>query len=152
MGHQVELAGLSIDTRHFIDGVRLESKETFEDISPIDGSHLANISRGGVREIDLAVQAARKAFPAWANLGPKKRGELLHKLADLVEANLEPLANLETLDNGSLLRSHIRGVMPRVALNLRFLRTGQSTIFITKFGKPVDTQTIFLGIQAVWQR
>jgi 5-carboxymethyl-2-hydroxymuconic-semialdehyde dehydrogenase len=120
MGHQVELAGLSIDTRHFIDGVRLESKETFEDISPIDGSHLANISRGGVREIDLAVQAARKAFPAWANLGPKKRGELLHKLADLVEANLEPLANLETLDNGSLLRSHIRGVMPRVALNLRF--------------------------------
>jgi hypothetical protein len=50
MGHQVELAGLSIDTRHFIDGVRLESKETFEDISPIDGSHLANISRGGVPE------------------------------------------------------------------------------------------------------
>jgi 5-carboxymethyl-2-hydroxymuconic-semialdehyde dehydrogenase len=53
-------------------------------------------------------------------MGPKLRGEKLHALADLIEANLEALANLETLDNGSLLRSHIRGVMPRVALNLRF--------------------------------
>ncbi len=53
-------------------------------------------------------------------MGPKKRGELLHKLADLVEANIETLAQLETMDNGSLLRSHRRGVMPRVALNIRF--------------------------------
>lgn len=117
---KVNLAGLEVDTRHFIDGERIASEQSFENFSPIDGALLCQVSRGGKKEIDLAVAAARRAFPAWSKLGPKKRGELLHKLADLVEENLEPLANLETLDNGSLLRSHIRGVMPRVALNIRF--------------------------------
>lgn len=115
-----EIAGLEIDTRHFINGARLSSEQTFQNFSPIDNSLLCEVSRGGAREVDLAVEAARAAFPGWAKMGPESRGELLHKLADLVEENLEALANLETLDNGSLLRSHIRGVMPRVALNLRF--------------------------------
>jgi aminomuconate-semialdehyde/2-hydroxymuconate-6-semialdehyde dehydrogenase len=116
----VALAGLTVDTRHFIGGQRVASAETFDNFSPIDGALLAKISKGGQREADLAVEAARKAFPEWSKMGPKKRGELLHRLAELVEQNIEKLANLETLDNGSLLRSHIRGVMPRVALNLRF--------------------------------
>lgn len=120
MANTVELAGLSVDTRHFIGGQRVASAETFDNVSPIDGALLAKVSRGGEKEVDLAVQAARKAFPEWAAMGPQARGVKLHALADLVEANLEALANLETLDNGSLLRSHIRGVMPRVALNLRF--------------------------------
>ncbi len=120
MTDTVTLAGLTVDTRHFIGGQRVASSETFDNFSPIDGALLARISKGGQREADLAVAAARKAFPEWSRLGPKGRGELLHRLAALVEENLEQLANLETLDNGSLLRSHIRGVMPRVALNLRF--------------------------------
>jgi 5-carboxymethyl-2-hydroxymuconic-semialdehyde dehydrogenase len=53
-------------------------------------------------------------------MGPRKRGEILLRLAELVEANIETLAQLETMDNGSLLRSHRRGVMPRVAMNIRF--------------------------------
>lgn len=118
--HQVQLAGLTVDTRHAIGGERVASAETFESVSPIDGSVLARIARGGGAEVDAAVQAARAAFPAWRDLGPRGRGELLHRLADLVEANLEQLANLETLDNGSLLRSHRRGVMPRAAMNIRF--------------------------------
>lgn len=116
----VEIAGLPVDTRHFINGERVSSAETFQNHSPIDGAFLCDVSRGGAAEVDAAVLAAQAAFASWAALGPVKRGELLHKLADLVEANLEGLANLETLDNGSLLRSHLRGVMPRVALNLRF--------------------------------
>ncbi len=120
MTDTVALAGLTVDTRHFIGGQRVASAETFDNFSPIDGALLAKISKGGQREADLAVEAARKAFPEWSKMGPKKRGELLHRLAELVEQNIEKLANLETLDNGSLLRSHIRGVMPRVALNLRF--------------------------------
>ncbi len=118
--HQVRLAGLTVDTRHAIGGERVASTGTFESVSPIDGAVLAHIARGGAVEVDAAVQAARAAFPAWRDLGPRGRGELLHRLADLVEANLEPLATLETLDNGSLLRSHRRGVMPRVAMNIRF--------------------------------
>lgn len=118
--HHVDIAGLRVDTRHLIGGARVASPETFETISPIDGAVLAHLSRGTAVEVDAAVAAARAAFPAWRDLGAAGRGALLHRLADLVEANVEPLSQLETLDNGSLLRSHRRGVMPRVALNIRF--------------------------------
>ena len=116
----VEVVGIKVDTRHFIAGERVASAETFTNTSPIDGSFLGEISRGGADEVELAVAAARKAFPVWAAMGPAKRGALLLKLAELVEANIETLAQLETMDNGSLLRSHRRGVMPRVAMNIRF--------------------------------
>ena len=118
--HQVTLAGLTVDTRHFIGGERVASAETFESVSPIDGQLLAHVARGGAAEVDQAVTAARAAFPGWRDLGAEGRREILHRLAHLVERDLEQLANLETLDNGSLLRSHRRGVMPRVAMNLRF--------------------------------
>lgn len=116
----VNVAGIDIDTRHYIGGQRIASAETYENTSPIDGSFLGNISRGSELEVNQAVAAAKAAFPAWAAMGPQKRGELLLKLAELVEANIEELSNIETLDNGSLLRSHRRGVMPRVAMNIRF--------------------------------
>lgn len=118
--HTIDVAGVTVDTRHFINGQRVESAQTYTNTSPIDGTFLGDIARGGATEVDAAVAAARAAFPAWAKLGPKKRGALLSKLAELVEANVETLANIETMDNGALLRSHLRGVMPRVAMNIRF--------------------------------
>ncbi len=114
------VAGVDVDTRHWIGGSRLASASTFADISPIDGSPLGNIARGGKAEVDAAVAAARAAFPSWAALNPRERGVIIHRIADLVEANIEQLAQVETADNGSLLRSHRRGVMPRVVHNLRF--------------------------------
>lgn len=118
--HTIDVAGVQVDTRHFINGQRVSSPETYVNTSPIDGTFLGEIARGGATEVDAAVAAARAAFPAWARLGAKKRGALLSKLADLIEANVETLANIETLDNGALLRSHLRGVMPRAAMNIRF--------------------------------
>lgn len=117
---QVEIAGVNIDTRHFINGERVSSNETFTNTSPIDGGFLGEFASGTEAEVNLAVSAAKKAFPAWSKLGPQGRGALLLKLAELVEANVETLSQIETLDNGSLLRSHRRGVMPRVAMNIRF--------------------------------
>ena len=116
----VEIAGVLIDTRHYIDGKRVASVETFENTSPIDGSFLGNFSRGGKSEIDAAVSAAKSAFPEWRDLGPISRGKILEKLATLIEENIEVLSQIETLDNGSLLRSNRRGVMPRAAANIRF--------------------------------
>ena len=116
----VSVYGVEIDTRHFIGGKRLASIDTYANTSPIDGSFLGDFARGGPEEVNQAVAAAQKAFPAWAALGAQKRGELLFKLADLIEENIETLANIETLDNGALLRSNLRGVMPRVAMNIRF--------------------------------
>jgi 5-carboxymethyl-2-hydroxymuconic-semialdehyde dehydrogenase len=116
----VEIAGVFIDTRHYIDGQRVASVETFENTSPIDGSFLGNFSRAGASEVDAAVVAAKTAFPEWSELGPRGRGDKLEKLATLIEENIEVLSQIETLDNGSLLRSNRRGVMPRAAANIRF--------------------------------
>ncbi|MYV98744.1 aldehyde dehydrogenase, partial [Streptomyces sp. SID3343] len=64
--------------------------------------------------------AARAAFPGWAATTPAERAGVLRAIADRVEARLADLAIVETTDNGALLRSHVRGVMPRVAHNFRF--------------------------------
>ncbi len=116
----VTVAGVEVDTRHWIDGRRVASSATFASVSPIDGEVLAEIHRGGAAEAHAAVTAATHAFTEWSRWSPSERAVVLNTLADLVEENLEPLSQLETRDNGSLLRSHRRGVMPRVAMNIRF--------------------------------
>ncbi|MFJ9738576.1 aldehyde dehydrogenase [Streptomyces sp. NPDC101166] len=114
------IAGVTVDTRHWIGGERVASAETFADISPIDGSVLGEIARGTARETAAAVAAAKAAFPGWAATSRAERARILHAIADGVEKRLEDLAIVETCDNGALLRSHRRGVMPRVAHNFRF--------------------------------
>ncbi|HTZ91732.1 MAG TPA: aldehyde dehydrogenase [Streptosporangiaceae bacterium] len=98
----------------------MSSPATFTDVSPIDETPLAEVARGGAAEVDAAVQAAAAAFPAWAATPAPERAALLHAIADGIDKRVADLAELETLDNGSLLRSHRRSVMPRVAHNFRF--------------------------------
>ncbi len=112
--------GVRVDTRHWIGGARVSSSRTFTDISPIDETAIAEIAAGSQPEVDRAVQAARAAFPAWAALPAQERASILHRIADEIDHRVEDLAVVETRDNGSLLRSHRRGVMPRVAMNFRF--------------------------------
>ncbi|MGC5568619.1 aldehyde dehydrogenase [Streptomyces sp. FR-108] len=118
--HLTTVAHVPVDTRHFIGGERIASARTFTDVSPIDGTPLGEIARGGAPEADAAVAAARAAFPGWADTPRAERARLLGAVADGVEKRLEELAVVETHDNGALLRSHRRGVMPRVAHNFRF--------------------------------
>ncbi|MFC3980574.1 aldehyde dehydrogenase [Streptosporangium jomthongense] len=114
------VAGIPVHGDHWIGGERVGSPTTFDDHSPIDQTLLAQVARGGAAEVDAAVGAAHAAFPAWAATSRAERARLLHAIADGVEARLEDLAIVETTDNGALLRSHLRGVMPRVAHNFRF--------------------------------
>ncbi|GII63763.1 aldehyde dehydrogenase [Sphaerisporangium krabiense] len=114
------VAGVEVEGRHWIGGERVSSTRTFEDVSPIDEQVIAEIARGGADEAAEAVRAAHAAFPAWARTTREERARLLHAIADGVERRLERLAGVETTDNGALLRSHLRGVMPRVAHNFRF--------------------------------
>ncbi len=118
--HVVQVEGIAVDTRHWIGGRRVPSADTFADVSPIDESVIAHVAAGGTDEVDAAVSAAREAFPAWAALPVAERSAVLRRVADGVEARVEELARVETRDNGSLIRSHRRGVMPRVAMNFRF--------------------------------
>lgn len=118
--HTLTVAGVAVDTRHWIGGRRVASTETFTDVSPIDGGTIGEISRGTAPEAAAAVAAAKAAFPAWAATSRAERARILHAIADGVEKRIEELSIVETTDNGALLRSHRRGVMPRVAHNFRF--------------------------------
>ncbi|MEU9331825.1 aldehyde dehydrogenase [Streptomyces sp. NPDC048290] len=118
--HRITVAGVPVDTRHWIGGRRIASATTFDDLSPIDGTLIGAISRATPTDAATAVAAAKAAFPAWAATSRAERARLLHAVADGVEKRLEELALVETTDNGALLRSHRRGVMPRVAHNFRY--------------------------------
>jgi aminomuconate-semialdehyde/2-hydroxymuconate-6-semialdehyde dehydrogenase len=110
-----------VPTGHYIDGQRVESGETFEVRSPIDWDwKLADMARGGAAEVDAAVGAARRAFPAWAALGPEGRHAALTRLADAIDAAVPRLADVETVDNGSLHEAMAQRVLPRAANNIRF--------------------------------
>jgi aminomuconate-semialdehyde/2-hydroxymuconate-6-semialdehyde dehydrogenase len=99
------VAGVEVDTRHWIGGERVAGAQTFDDVSPLDGEVIATVSRGGQAEVDAAVAAAREAFPEWASTPPAERSAILNRVADGVEKRIEDLAQVETRDNGSLLRS-----------------------------------------------
>src|SRR5215470_16252481 len=114
------VAGVAVDTRHWIGGRRAGSPATFTDLSPIDSEPIAEVARGGSAEVDAAVGAARAAFGGWAAAPPAERAGVLRAIATGVRARIEELAQVETRDNGSLLRSHRRSVMPRVAHNFEF--------------------------------
>lgn len=115
-----EIEGHRVDTRHWIDGKRVEGARYFEDVSPIDEAVIAEVAAGAPEDVARAVEAATRAFASWKQTPPEQRAGYLHAIADLIESRIEQLAAVETRDNGSLLRSHLRGVMPRVAHNFRF--------------------------------
>jgi 5-carboxymethyl-2-hydroxymuconic-semialdehyde dehydrogenase len=120
MDAKATVEGVEVSTLHWIGGERVPSGDAFADVSPIDETVIAEVARGGPADAARAVAAARAAFPGWAATPPETRARLLHAVADRVDAEVERLAAVETRDNGSLLRSMRRSVMPRVARNFRF--------------------------------
>jgi len=78
------------------------SGRQFETINPATGEAICDVAEADAPDVDRAVEAARNAFYRgdWSKMSARKRGELLYKLADLIEQHQEELARLETLDNG----------------------------------------------------
>jgi hypothetical protein len=96
--------GLNLQTRPFIGG-RFDdapAEHAFDCVSPIDGKRIASLAEVGVRGVDAAVKAARKAFDAgsWANMAPRARKKVMLRLAALVDQHREELALLDTLCMG----------------------------------------------------
>jgi aldehyde dehydrogenase (NAD+) len=87
-----------------IDGKWVDSVsgKTFETINPATGKVIAKVAEGDSADVDKAVKAARKAFDGgpWQKMNARERGKCINRLANLIEDNLEELAQLETLDNG----------------------------------------------------
>src|SRR5258708_124952 len=87
-----------------IDGrwVAAKSGETFDVFNPATGQRIARAAACEKPDVDAAVAAARKAFDEgpWPRMTPSERGKIIWKIGDLILANLEELAQLESLDNG----------------------------------------------------
>lgn len=90
--------------RLLIDGnwVEAVSGKRFDVLDPATGDVIATVAEGDRADVNAAVKAARRAFEdsAWSRLTASERGKLLWKLADLLEANLDEFAEIESLDNG----------------------------------------------------
>jgi aminomuconate-semialdehyde/2-hydroxymuconate-6-semialdehyde dehydrogenase len=112
--------GVEVSTEHWIGGERVASGSTFTDISPIDETPIAEVARGGADEAAQAVEAAKGGFEAWGSTAPKERAEVLHRVGELIEERASDIAKVETRDNGSLLRSMTKSVIPRAGHNFHF--------------------------------
>ena len=119
-----QAAGLKSPIRYqlFINGEFVDalSGETLATLNPHDNSVIAQVAMAGHADVDLAVKAAQQAFPAWSRMQAADRGRILLKLADLIEANGEELARLESLDTGHPIRDCRMLDVPRTAGCFRY--------------------------------
>lgn len=117
---RAEISDVAVSPDHYIGGKRVASKETFEVRSPLDWDwKLADVARGDALTADAAVTAAGRAFEVWSGLSPARRADLLHRLADLIDDNIDDLAVVECVDMAMLLESLQARVIHRGAENLR---------------------------------
>ena len=117
---RIDIEGVSVSPDHYIGGRRVSSAGTFEDRSPLDWSRkLGDFARGNAAAAKQAVAAAEEAFPDWSAAGVAERAACMHRLADLIDANVTPLARLECLDMAMLQESLELRVIPRGARNFR---------------------------------
>jgi aldehyde dehydrogenase (NAD+) len=113
---------LDVPTKLYIGGAWVDgvAGATIPVLNPFDNTTLAEVAEARAEDVDRAVAAARAAFPAWTRLAAHERGRLLLKLADRIEAEAEPLAQLEAIDTGHPIRDCLNLDVPRTALCYRY--------------------------------
>jgi aldehyde dehydrogenase len=94
--------------------------EYFENLSPVDGQSFTKVARSTEEDIELALDAAWAAAPSWNASSATTRSNLLLKIADVMEANLEALARAETWDNGKALRETRAADLPLAIDHFRY--------------------------------
>ncbi|MEL7147277.1 MAG: aldehyde dehydrogenase family protein, partial [Bacteroidota bacterium] len=92
----------------------------FENISPVDGNSFTKIPRSTAEDVDLAIDAAWEAAKSWNKSSATERSNMLLKIADVMEANLEVLARAETWDNGKALRETRAADLPLAIDHFRY--------------------------------
>ena len=112
----------------------------FENTSPVNGKVFCEVARSTAEDIELALDAAHAAAPAWGRTSAAERSNILNKIADRVEANLEMLAVGETWDNGKPVRETLAADMPLVVDHFRYfagaIRAQEGSL------SEVDTDTV----------
>ncbi len=92
----------------------------FDVITPINGSIYTKAARSDAKDVELALDAAHAAADGWGRTSPTDRSNLLLKIADRIEANLELLAYAETVDNGKPIRETLNADIPLAVDHFRY--------------------------------
>ncbi|TNC19102.1 aldehyde dehydrogenase family protein [Georgenia sp. 311] len=92
----------------------------FADQSPVDGKTFTEVARGTAEDIELALDAAHAAAPAWGRTSVAQRALVLHRIADRMEENLERLAVAETWENGKPVRETLAADLPLAIDHFRY--------------------------------
>ena len=118
--------------------------EYFENISPVDGKVFTQIARSTAEDVELALDAAHVAAPHWNNTSATERSNILLKIADVMEQNLETLARVETWDNGKPIRETRAADMPLAIDHFRYfagvIRSDEGSV------AELDSSTVSLNV------
>ncbi|WP_136417123.1 aldehyde dehydrogenase [Herbaspirillum sp. ST 5-3] len=111
----------------------------FENISPIIGQAFCEVARSTAEDIELALDAAHAAKSAWGKTSQTERANILNKIADRMEANLQLLATAETIDNGKPIRETMAADIPLAIDHFRYfagcIRAQEGSV------SPIDAET-----------
>lgn len=99
----------------------------FDNVSPVDGQVFTRIARSTAGDVELALDAAHKAAPAWGKTSPAERQAVLLKIADKLEENLEAFAVAETWDNGKPVRETLAADLPLAVDHYRYFASAVRT-------------------------
>ena len=94
--------------------------EYFDNVTPITGRPICRVARSGAEDIELALDAAHAAADAWGRTSVTERANILNKIADRIDANLEMLAYAETVDNGKPIRETLAADIPLASDHFRY--------------------------------
>lgn len=118
--------------------------EYFDNVSPVDGKSFTKIARSTAEDVELALDAAWAAAPEWNNSSATFRSNILLKVADRMEANLETLARAETWDNGKPIRETMNADMVLAVDHFRYfagvIRAEEGT------ASELDSNTVSINI------
>ncbi|CDG16727.1 5-carboxymethyl-2-hydroxymuconate semialdehyde dehydrogenase [Xenorhabdus doucetiae] len=105
---------------HWINGKNVGSETYFKTTNPATGEVLAEVASGGKAEIAQAVEAAKTAFPKWANTPMKERARLMRRLGELIDQHVPEISALETQDTGLPIHQTQNVLIPRASQNFNF--------------------------------
>ncbi|KAI4801909.1 hypothetical protein KUCAC02_019776 [Chaenocephalus aceratus] len=105
---------------NFIGGKFVPCRTHIDSYDPSVGEVYCRVPDSGAPEVEAAVAAAKEAFPGWSARSPEQRAQVLNKLADLLDANVEEFAQAESRDQGKTVTFARTVDIPRSAYNFRF--------------------------------
>lgn len=126
--------------KHWINGKEVASDETFENINPATMEKICDVASGGAKEVDMAVKAAKEAFPKWSKTPAKERAKIMRRFGELIDQNVDKIAELETLDTGLPIHQTRNVLIPRASHNFDFF--AEVCTRVNGHTYPVDDQML----------